>query len=61
MKRQQDPEFIQQTIDVWQPCSKEKLTEADAIEIITNMTGLLKVLMKIDARLKAVGSEGVKQ
>ena len=53
MKRQQDPEFIQQTIDVWQPCSKEKLTEADAIEIITNMTGLFKVLMKIDVRLNS--------
>ena len=37
-------ESIESTIEAWQPLSKEPLTEADAIEILTNMFGLLNCL-----------------
>ncbi len=33
--------LIQETIDHWQPYSKEKLTEEDAQEIIENIVALL--------------------
>ena len=48
-----DKAFIQYTIDVWQPCSKEQLTETDALEIIANMAGLIKVLLQIEERYEA--------
>ena len=38
-------QFIQETIDIWQPYSPEKLTEADAAEIADNMIGLYSFLL----------------
>ena len=46
-------EFLNETIRVWQPLSKEPLTYADAEEITENMLGLFKVLLKIDQETKA--------
>lgn len=40
-------EFIQKTIDVWQPYSPDKLTETDAIEIADNMIGLYTFLLEL--------------
>ena len=37
-------ESIESTIKAWQPLSKEPLTEAGAIEILTNVFGLLNCL-----------------
>ena len=45
-------EFLNETIRVWQPLSKEPLTYADAEEITENMVGYFKVLLKIDEELK---------
>ena len=45
-------EFIQKTIDVWQPYSEEKLTEADAIEIAENMANLCTFLMDLELKDK---------
>lgn len=42
------PDFIQETIRVWQPYSKSRLTQNDAIEIMLNMRHLLRVLLKLD-------------
>lgn len=44
--------LLRETIQVWQPCSPEPLTLADAEEICRNVTGLFTVLRKIDERLK---------
>jgi len=41
-------EFIQKTIEVWQPYSKDKLTEEDAAEIADNMIGLIEILAELD-------------
>jgi hypothetical protein len=43
-------ELLKRTIEVWQPLSKEKLTEEDAREIIENMTGLFSLLLELDQR-----------
>jgi hypothetical protein len=50
-------EFIQETIDVWQPYSKEKLTEEDAREIIDNMTGFFALLNKWDKEQRTIQSK----
>jgi hypothetical protein len=42
--------FLQQTIDVWQSYSKEKLSLEDAQEIIENVTGFFKLLIRWDAQ-----------
>lgn len=39
-------EFLDQTIEVWQPRSKRKLTRGDAREIARNTTGFFQVLTK---------------
>jgi len=41
-------EFIQKTIGVWQPYSKDKLTSDDAKEIADNMTALFLFLDELD-------------
>ena len=41
-------EFIQKTINVWQPYSKERLVEEDAREIIENTVALFDLLDKLD-------------
>jgi len=43
-------EFIQKTLDVWQPYSKEKLTEEDAREIIENTVALFDLLGELDRK-----------
>ncbi len=45
-------EFLELTIQEWQPHSQERLTLEDAAEIAENMLGLLKVLHRIDQRIK---------
>jgi hypothetical protein len=37
-------EFLEETIQVWQPLSEEKLTEEDAREIVENLTGFFSLL-----------------
>lgn len=46
--------FLQETIKVWQPFSKEPLTLEDAREIVSNMVGFFEVLMEWDAEKKKV-------
>lgn len=43
-------EFIQKTIDVWQPYSKNNLTEEDAREIADNMVNLFEFLVELDKK-----------
>ena len=45
-------EFLDKTIQAWQPLSKEPLTHADAVESIENMVEYFKVLLKIDEEAK---------
>lgn len=45
-----DRDFLQKTIEVWQPLSKKTLTEEDAREIVENMTGLFSFLIKLDQK-----------
>jgi hypothetical protein len=40
--------ILKKTVEVWQPLTKEKLTEEDAREIIDNITGFFSVLKKWD-------------
>jgi len=40
--------MIKETIEHWQPYSKEKLTEEDAREIIENTVGLFDLLNELD-------------
>ena len=37
-------ELIQETIEVWQPHSPERLTEQDALDILLNVTQLFDLL-----------------
>lgn len=43
-------EFLEKTIEVWQPYSPTFLTLEDAEEIIDNMTGLFKFLIELDKK-----------
>jgi hypothetical protein len=45
-----DKEFIQHTIQVWQPYYRRSLSEEDAREIIHNMTGFFNLLAKWKAK-----------
>ncbi len=45
-------ELIQEVIDFWQPYSKEKLTEKDAIEIMENLKSLFDFLAEEDRKQK---------
>lgn len=45
-----DEKFLEKTIQAWQPIAPIRLTAADGEEIIRNMVGLMKVLMKIHER-----------
>lgn len=44
--------FLKKTIEVWQPHSREKLTEDDAREIIRNISGLFDTLASWDKKSK---------
>jgi ABC-type enterochelin transport system ATPase subunit len=46
-------EMIQNTLDHWQPYSKDKLTEEDAREIIQNTVDLFDLLEKLDREQKS--------
>lgn len=41
-------EFLEKTIKVWQPYSPTPLSLEDAEEIIDNMTGLFEFLIELD-------------
>lgn len=43
-------EFLEKTIQIWQPYSKEPLTIEDAREIAQNATDLIKLLIELDAK-----------
>lgn len=47
-----DEAFLRRTIEEWQPCAKEPLTLQDALEIAENVEGLLKVLLRIECRIR---------
>jgi hypothetical protein len=51
--RSPSEEFLDQTIEVWQPRSKRKLTRDDAREIARNMTGFFRVLKEWEHEDKA--------
>lgn len=40
------PDFLDQTLEFWQPRTKRKLTREDAREINENLTGFFRVLME---------------
>ena len=42
-------EFLQATIDVWQPYSTEEVTLEDARQLTENMTGFMTVLAEWEA------------
>ena len=48
--RQYSKEFIEKTIEVWQPYSPEPLTEEDAREIAGNMAELFCLLDELDQK-----------
>jgi hypothetical protein len=41
-------DFIDQTIAIWQPRTKRRLTSEDGREIIENMTGFFRILQEWD-------------
>ena len=49
-----DEAFLKRTIEEWQPCSKEPLTLQDAQEIAENVAGLLRMLSRIERRIRRV-------
>lgn len=51
-KHSDEKEFLQTTIDAWQPISPVPLTEADAAEILAQMLSLTETLKKIDEESK---------
>ena len=48
-------EFLERTIKVWQPYSKEPLTLDDAREITENMVNFFKLLMETDRKHNITG------
>ena len=53
-----DPDFVELTIQVWQPRSQKKLTEEDAIVIIQNMTSYLELLLEWERTENSPSEEG---
>ncbi len=47
------PDFLDYTIEVFQPHAKRKLTREDAREITNNVVGLFRLLAKWDQRDRA--------
>ena len=54
-------EFLDYTIQVWQPDSKELLTYQDAEEITDNVVGFYKLLLKWDAEARAKAAQAQEQ
>ncbi|OGF63611.1 MAG: hypothetical protein A2Y62_18825 [Candidatus Fischerbacteria bacterium RBG_13_37_8] len=50
-------EFIEKTLQIWQPYSSTKLTEEDAREIAENMTELFSLLAELEKKYKENGKE----
>ncbi|MHC4122427.1 MAG: hypothetical protein ACYSSI_02545 [Planctomycetota bacterium] len=50
-----DNEFLDKTIEHWQPFYKERLSREDAREIIENVCSLFDLLNEIDTELKMKG------
>ncbi len=50
-------EFLEKTIKIWQPYSKEPLTLEDAREIAQNATDLIKLLIELDAKYNGKKAE----
>jgi hypothetical protein len=51
-----DPDFVENTIQVWQPRSQKHLTQEDARVIIQNMTSFLELLLEWE-RAENTGSD----
>ena len=54
-------EFIQETIKVWQPYSKEKLTEEDAREIADNVINLYTFMLELERKYKTCEEKSKKE
>ena len=54
-----DRDFLDKTIEFWQPYTKEKLTREDAREIIQNAVALFKFLHELDLELN--GNKTIKK
>ena len=52
--------ILQETIVLWQPRSKVKLTEVDAAEILTSVRRYFDALARVNAKMKQLGAEGNK-
>ena len=52
-------EFLERTINIWQPYSKELLTLEDAREIATNAANLFEYLIELDNKYPSDGEKGV--
>jgi len=48
-----DVAFLDRTVEAFQPYSPTPLTREDAREIVENVTGLLRVMARIEGRLAA--------
>ena len=53
-------EFIQKTIDLCQPYSKDKLTEEDAREIADNLINFFELLIELDKKYDLCEEENQK-
>jgi hypothetical protein len=51
--REPDPDFLDHTIEVFQPRTPRKLTREDAREITTNMVAFFRILMEWDQKDRA--------
>lgn len=56
MESKSDISFLQKIIDVWQPYSKERISLEGVQEIIENVTGSIKLLMRWDMQQKLLDS-----
>ncbi len=51
--RRYDEQFLQETVEFWQPRTARKLTREDARQMVENVTGFFQVLAEWDAKAKA--------
>lgn len=50
-------EFLEETIKIWQPYSKEALTLEDAREMIENMVNFFNLLIETDKKHNIIGCQ----
>lgn len=48
-------EFLDKTVEIWQPCSQGVLTREYAREITENMVSLVKLLNQLDEKYNRSG------